>query len=372
MRTRQIIAALILAIGVVTSCTKFEQAGDTTDNIRISYNVVSPKPSVKSSAYPTSTPFVSYAWYLPNGKSWQTKADRDASQAYISSAEISYQDGKWYDSSTSYYWPKAGSLTFMSYSPAGIPNVSVDQNEGVKFSDWDVDANPTTDLMVADVAMDKTANETSGSFTGVPTIFRHKLASVVGFAFNTFHDYANGHDGTSGYANGDILFFIKSVSINKLQQKGTYTSGTMTGATRLGAWERDNASDERNYTWFTGFKEIRYSASEHEAVAANGLSGRDYLLVLPQTFSSPGSKKDFEVPNITIQYVKRTYSNSSDFSDETVTKSVSLYSVLGEHANRFDINKKITFRVTINIDSNLITWAPDYDEWTGSDYEMSI
>ena len=358
----------------MSSCTKFEQGGALGDKAQVSYNVITQKQSVKSSAYPTATPFVSYAWYLPDGKNWTN--NRADAQMYINKANISYQNSMWYDATMTYYWPLTGSLSFLSYSPADIPdaNVSADNSEGIKFINWDVHENPTVDLMVADIAMNKSDNETSGSFTGVPTIFRHKLASVVGFAFNTFHDYANGHDGTIGnsYANGDILFFIKSVSINKLQQKGNYTSGTMTGATRLGAWERDNASAEHNYTWFTGDEEIRYSASEHEAVAANGLSGRDYLLVLPQTFTSPGSKSDSEVPNITIQYVKRTYSNSSDYSDETVTKSVSLYSVLGGHANRFDINKKITFRVTINIDSNLITWAPDYDEWTGSDYEMSI
>lgn len=379
MRTRQIIAALILAIGVVTSCTKFEQAGDTTDNIRISYNVVSPKPSAKSSAYPEGTPFISYAWYLPNGKSWQTAADRAASQAYISKATISFQDSKWYDNSTSYYWPKAGSLTFMSYSPASIPaaNVSVDQNEGVRFLDWDVHANPTTDLMVADVAMDKTANETSGSFTGVPTIFRHKLAMIAGFSFNTFKDYANGHDGTPGnkYQNGDIQFFIKSISINNLKQKGSYTSGPLSSETRLGLWTVDAGVTGKNYTWYSGSgdKEILYSATDGESIEANGLGGRGYLYVLPQEFEALGSKAIDEVPHIEISYIKSTYSSSTGaFSPETITTKVALYDVLSTMGNEFQINKKITFNVTINLDTKLITWAPDYDEWTGGDYDISI
>lgn len=374
MRTRQIIAALILAIGVVTSCTKFEQEGDTIDNIRISYNVVSPKPSVKSSDYPEDTPFVSYAWYLPNGKSWQTEADRAASQAYISKATISFQDSKWYDSSTSYYWPKAGSLTFMSYSPASIPaaNVSVDQNEGVRFLNWDVHANPTTDLMVADVAMDKTANETSGSFTGVPTIFRHKLAMIAGFSFNTFQDYANGRDGS--YQNGDIQFFIKSISIKKLKQKGSYTSGPLSSETRLGLWTVAGDATEQDYTWYSGSgdEEIRYSATDGESIAAKGLGGRSYLYVLPQEFEALGSKADNEVPHIQISYIKRTYSSASNYSDETITTEVALYDVLSTMGNEFQINKKITFNVTINLDTKLITWAPDYDEWTGGDYDISI
>lgn len=376
MRTRQIIAALILAIGVVSSCTKFEQEGDMTDNIRVSYNVVSPKPSVKSSAYPEGTPFVSYAWYLPNGQSWQTAADRASSQAYISKATISFQDGKWYDNSTSYYWPKAGSLTFMSYSPASIPaaNVSVDQNEGVRFLNWDVHANPTTDLMVADVAMDKTANETSGSFTGVPTIFRHKLAMIAGFSFNTFQDYANGRDGSSAkkYQYGDIQFFIKSISIKKLKQKGSYTSGPLSSETRLGLWTVAGDAAEQDYTWYSGNEEIRYSATDGESIAATGLGGRSYLYVLPQEFEALGSKADNEVPHIQISYIKRTYSSASNYSDETITTEVALYDVLSTMGNEFQINKKITFNVTINLDTKLITWAPDYDEWTGGDYDISI
>ena len=355
-----------------------------TDNIRISYNVVSPKPSVKSSDYPEDTPFVSYAWYLPNGKSWQTEADRAASQAYISKATISYQDSKWYDSSTSYYWPKAGSLTFMSYSPDSpdiIPgvNVSVDQNEGVKFLNWDVDAYPTIDLMVADVAMDKTANETSGSFTGVPTIFRHKLAMIAGFSFNTFQDYANGRDGTSGkeYKNGDIQFFITSISIKKLKQKGSYTSGPLSSESRLGLWTVTADDEEvKDYKWYyydneDDNNEIRYSTTD-KPIAANGLGGRSYLYVLPQEFEALGSKADNEVPHIQISYTKRTYSSASNYSDETITTEVALYDVLSTMGNEFQINKKITFNVTINLDTKLITWAPDYDEWTEGDYDISI
>lgn len=375
MKTRQIIT-LILTIGALASCAKFEQGGGA-DDIRISYNVISQKQSVRSTDYPTETPFVSYAWQLTAGKSWNNEADRADAQVYINKAIIQHQGGRWYDLSTDYYWPLNGSLSFMSYSPASIPdaNVSVDNVNGVKFKDWDVDANQDVDLMVADAAMDKTANETLGAFTGVPTIFRHKLAMIAGFRFNTFHDYANGHDGSSGnsYQNGDILFFIKSISINKLKQKGNYTSGPLSSAARLGKWTLTADATEKYYTWYSGSgdEEIRYSTTEGESIPATGLGGREYLYVLPQEFDPLGSKTDTEVPHITIEYTKRTYSASS-FSDENITSSVALYDVLAPMGNEFQINKRITFNVTINLDTKLITWAPDYDEWTGDDYDISI
>lgn len=379
MKTRQIIT-LILTIGALASCAKFEQGGGA-DDIRISYNVIRNKPSAKSSVYPIDVPFASYAWQLTAGKSWDNEADRADAQVYINKAIIQHQGGRWYDLSTDYYWPLNGSLSFMSYSPASIPdaNVSADKTDGIKFVNWDVNANPTVDLMIADIAKDKSANETNGGFTGVPTIFRHKLAMIAGFRFNTFHDYANGHDGSSGnsYQNGDILFFIKSISINKLKQKGNYTSGPLSSAARLGKWTLTADATENKYTWYrwySGYEkiQIRYSTTEGESIPANGLGGRDYLYVLPQEFDPLGSKTDTEVPHITIEYTKRTYSGASSFSDENITSSVALYDVLAPMGNEFQINKRITFNVTINLDTKLITWAPDYDEWTGDDYDISI
>ena len=133
------------------------------------------------SEYPKDVSFVSSAWYLPLGQNW--KDHRSDAQPYISQAIISYdQDKSAFKSDTPYYWPKAGSLTFMAYSPAydtARSRIKIDRDKGILVTGWQTNGdNQRQDLLVADIAADKTANETSYGLTGVPVVFRHILAKV--------------------------------------------------------------------------------------------------------------------------------------------------------------------------------------------------
>ena len=170
-------AVLVLTLGC---CTKIVQQSGPTDNTEISYQVISGR--TKAPEYPTTVPFVSSAWYLPQGKKWDAhKAD---AQPYISSAVISYDGAtKKFKAETPYYWPKKGSLTFIAYSPESA-KIQITKDKGVEVTGWATNgSDKKIDLMVADIVKDKSANGTSYGMVGVPIVFRHILSKVAVTAF---------------------------------------------------------------------------------------------------------------------------------------------------------------------------------------------
>lgn len=377
MKTRSYISLIALLAGMAVSCAKIEQGNGRVEDRRICYDVIQDRSAVTKAAgvYPTGESFASYAWYLPDGKNWAD--DKADAQLYINRAEISYDNANnsWYDKTMTYYWPNTGALTFFSISPASVAESAVlTKDDGFWISSWDVAANQDKDIMVADIQTDKNANETVGSFTGVPTIFRHKLAMIEGFTFNTFKDYAPGKSGDK-YKDDDKRFFIKSIKVNNLKQKGQFVSGNAPSSTNIGQWQVSGTSAETDYTWFSGDgdREVVYNSSGSESISATNLDGKASILVLPQTFTNPdGADLEYE-PHIEITYVTWEYTNDSGAckSYETTARA-SLYSILASVGNRLDMNKKITFNITINLNSNLIIWAPDQNDWTDDDFNISI
>lgn len=360
---------------MLASCAKIEQGGMRAEDRQICYDVIQDRSAVTKAAgvYPTGESFASYAWYLPDDKNWAD--DKADAQLYINRAEVSYDNANnsWYDKTMTYYWPNTGSLTFFSISPASVAeSAELTKDDGFRISSWDVAANQDKDIMVADIQTDKNANETVGSFTGVPTIFRHKLAMIEGFTFNTFKDYAPGKSGDT-YKDDDKRFFIESIKVNNLKQKGQFVSGNAPSSTSIGQWQVSGTSAETDYTWFSGSEEVVYNSSGSEPIPANNLGGKTSILVLPQTFTNPDDAYLEYEPHIEIIYETLEYTNDTGaHSSYKTTARASLYSILASVGNRLDMNKKITFNITINLNSNLIIWAPDQDDWTDDDFNISI
>lgn len=360
-----------LALALLSGCTKIEQR--EAEPVPVSWQVIQDGPSTKAEAYNTTDKFLSWAWYLPNGKTWAT--NRAVSQLYINAAEISFVSGEkcWRDASAHYYWPKAGALSFFAVSPSSLGSaVTCTAADGIKISNWDVNAHQDTDIMVADLATDKSANETAiGAWqTGVPTVFRHKLSMLIGFNFNTFKDYENGHDGSSGnkYKSSDITYLVKKIEISGYSQQGTYVVyAPAEGA--IGLWNVSDTSPKYDYIWYNNDSGLRipYQSSGATAVEANSLDGdKAYLYLLPQQFTSEDAK-------LKITYIKRTYkSNGTVDSNTPTTAEVSLKDLFASSGNRLVINRKITVNITFNNDSNLIFWAPDQSEWGSGEFDIYV
>ena len=349
------------------SCTKVEHAESA--QAQISYNVVQYTQTKAAGEYPTNVPFISTAFYLEDGKTWA--ANHSEAKAYIENATISYDETRtsWHDAAHSYYWPRAGKLTFFSYSPEAIKDYTkIDRNSGITITNWDVNSNQNIDIMIADVQTDQTANQTGGTYTVVPTIFRHALSKISGFTFNLHKNYAPGYNNATGkYSKDDVVFILKSIVIKNMPQKGTY-SNTMPSELNIGVWNKavDGVHD---YTWYSSASEtiIPYSATPM-AIKANGLSPYSELYLLPQLYPEDGG------PSLEITYTKRTYTGNgkNNYTDSPITASVSFYDLFASTGNRLVINRNLTFNIVFNIDSNLITWAPDQQDWDGSDFKIDF
>ena len=349
------------------SCTKVEQSESVQS--QISYNVVQYTQTKAAGLYPTTVPFVSSAFYLENGKTWA--ANRSDAKPYIENAIISYDASRtsWHDADHSYYWPRAGKLTFFSYSPQAIKgSTKIDRNSGITITNWDVNSHQDVDIMIADVQTDQTANQNVGTYTVVPTIFRHALSKISGFTFNLHKDYANGHSSGS-YNNGDVVFILKSIVIKNMPQKGTY-SNTMPSESNIGAWNKA-ADGVYSYTWYSSEPgsdgtTIPYSESTPLAIPANGLSPYSELYLLPQLYLADGG------PSLEITYTKRTYGENGSYTNSPITASVSFYDLFASTGRRLVINRNLTFNIVFNIDSNLITWAPDQQPWGSGDFKIDF
>ena len=344
------------------SCTKVEQSESVQS--QISYNVVQYTQTKAAGLYPKTEKFISSAFYLEDGKTWA--ANRSEAKPYIENAIISFDGTNWRDKDHSYYWPRAGNLTFFSYSPQALQSsTQIDRNSGITITNWDVNNHQDVDIMIADVQTDQTANQIGGTYTGVPTIFRHALSKISGFTFNLHKDYANGHSSGS-YNNGDVVFILESIVIKNMPQKGTY-SNTMPSESNIGAWNKA-ADGVYSYTWYSNASGITipYSESNSVAIPGSGLSPYSELYLLPQLYPADGG------PSLEITYTKRTYSGPDSYLETPITASVSFYDLFASTGNRLVINRNLTFNIVFNIDSNLITRAPDQQAWDSGDFKIEF
>ncbi len=382
------------AVCALASCSKTEITPAAANSQTVGFTPLNGKFSTKAmidgTAYKTSDPtFGTLAYYLPKDKNWQDNMDE--AELYVPISEVSYlSSASTWSTATPYYWPKTGSLTFFSYSPykyqeAGSTETlaieALSGNDGIQIEGYNVDAHQDTDFMVADIAKDKTANETNGGYKGVPTVFRHKLSQIVGINFLTVgedasgnlveKDYAYGDNGGSApYKAGDVVFKLKKVTVNDLCTTGIYGYTNTTATTGItDGWYPDYTSP-KTYTWydkssapeqFTGNTKFNLTYKTHDS------SRNSYLLILPQYLSDPkGTIVPAVNPSITIEYQVLTYTSDSAYATENVSETIYLYNVHNK-ASAIEMNKKITYTFKINLEDRRIYWAPSIIDWESED-----
>ena len=140
----------------------------------------------------------------------------------------------------------------------------------------------------------------------------------------------------------------------------------MPSESNIGVWTKA-ADGEHDYTWYSSASEtiIPYSATPM-AIKANGLSPYSELYLLPQLYPADGG------PSLEITYIKRSYTGKKKYTDSRVEASVSFYDLFASTGHRLVINKNLTFNIVFNIDSNLITWAPDQQDWGSGDFKIDF
>ena len=355
-----------LAAGVaLVACTKNEVKPVKVDQ-EITFQAVVDKAATKGGTfdngvkYPTDRPFGTFAFFYTTSDGYTKDAPK-----YIDNAKVEntsgVNSGAAWTTNPKYYWPKQGYLTFMSYSPYedlhDIVTCAPTDNAlaEIKIPNWDVDAKQDVDIMIADRVDNLTANGENAGYTGVSTVFRHKLAQIVKFSVKTKEDFGNLNSGAP--QAGSKLFFLKKIVLQDIVTNGSFTSGVQPSSTTTGMWSEASTPAKKNYIWYKNAEGTlaQGNASEFNttavALSSGTIASNGYLLVRPQTFAASDTKK------IEITYVIRSYTSASAYSDETVVQSFNIHSATPS----WDINKKYSF--TITVDLNQIYWAPSVEDW---------
>ena len=366
-----------LAAVLAVSCTKTERLPDgARDRHAITFTTaVGPqgtKAVIEGNVFSEDYRFATLAWWLEEGN-WDS--DRSSAQLYIPlGTVVSYdEDLERWTTATPYYWPSHGSLTFFSFYPHNMADVAfrMDTNEGLVIGNRDVSlaAGQQEDVMVAEVAKDRTANsapDTGGNltaYTGVPTIFHHTLSRLTGFSIRTDADYT-----VVNPAGTRLSFTLNSIRIKDVFVKGSYRSGIDPPSS--GTWF--DFGSPVNYEWYdeSDYADafvIGYHDNPDEAAVPGGHvriegEGDSYdgsVLILPQRFNDPDAEGNHDA------CIEVTYTVTYGFPDgkpesRQMVRTMRLADIHKDQDASWPPGKNISYRLTIGMDK--ITWNPSVED----------
>lgn len=336
----------LAAAAAFAACSKNEVALVTpSEDTEITFNVA---PRTKALAdnqkdFDHKNVFVSYAYYLAPSKTWD--ADNSEAKPYITGSTISFVGDVWKNAATTYYWPKdGGSLTFFAYS-YNKEDMNVtgeytgftcvwDQaaNKGGINGHIDVETNKNVDFLVADIAKDKTANETTYAHTGVPTLFRHRLSWV-----NVYAKLAENYDNKK--------FTINSIKFQKIHHYATYNqipeSMTTGGTSDL---------DDQIYAENAGFVVNSGELVKVAPVIKGGTTDEEgQYIYIPQVFG--------EDSYLEVSYTIETTVADGSVVTENCVKKVPVKDVFAQ----WEMGHRYTINITFTL--NEILWDPAVQEW---------
>lgn len=321
-----LIAAAVVAFA---ACSKNEVLPSSSINNEISFNVAPRTKADPETTFDTRNVFASWAYYLPKGSTWDAPAGKTP-QEYIKGRTISYVGGVWKEDGKTYYWPKdGGSLTFFAYSlnrnnltlDGGDSHFTCDAVSGISGA-IDLKANKNTDFMVADIAKDKTANESLNSINGVPTLFKHKLSKVA-CTVKKASDYQN------------VKFELNKIEFLSVSHYATY------GQLPTEKITPSETTDDPVYT----------SATQEITSTATAVANEDVVIYIPQKFNDATSK-------IRVTYtITTTVEGSSTPVVQTVVREYPIKDKFAE----WEMGKKYIFNLTFSLDE--ILWAPAVEPW---------
>lgn len=265
-----------LAAGVaLVACTKNEVRPVNVDQ-EITFQAVVDKATTKAGTtfdnsvkYPTDRPFGTFAFFYTPSDGYTKDAPKYIDNAKVEN-ESSATSGEAWTTNPKYYWPKKGCLTFMSYSPYedlyDIVTCAPTDNAlaEIKIPNWDVDAHQKVDIMIADRVDNLRANGSNDNYTGVPTVFRHKLAQIVKFSVKTKDDFGNLNSGAP--QAGSKLFFLKKIELQDIVTNGTFSSGVKPSneAGAIGVWTPASTPADNDYTWYENTADQLVQGGDYE------------------------------------------------------------------------------------------------------------
>jgi len=328
MKKYIIIAASALV--ALAACSKVETADLQKE---INFEVAN---SIKTKAFTGSVynngAFGTYAWF-------------NNTDDFMVNEQVDKNGSAWTTKDHTFYWPKTGSVSFISYSPfegtsntAGTtPVVAKD-----KITYTGVTAG-TTDLMYADKATcSNNVNEVedgTNSFDGVPTVFRHALAKL---SFKVMANFVEWDDATTG-SHTEWEITLNSFKIGGFNNKGDLELNlnadgkswdkpvTTVGGTDYNVWTNTSGStaDQELIDPATYPSGVVLTTSAQDLTPATGY-------VLPQILTAGVQTVDIDA------HIKTTLANGKTIEEDFVkTINISEISTL----KAWQINENIVYTI---------------------------
>ena len=345
----------------LAACAKNEVIPvNSGESQEITFNVA-PKTKADIQTFDKGNVFASWAYYLPKeasgtvtnwSENWTVRKD---AKPYISNSQISWNNGVWKNKTTSYYWPEDGKLTFFAYS-LNLDNLTLKHNSGNTYpikclneqnayginATIDLSQNQNLDLLVAEIAEDKTNNEDFQSLNGVPTLFKHKFSRVQ-FAVKKKEDYKN------------VTITLTSIKFNNVAYTGHYCQYYKVE----GTFVKDYCSEGevRKTITYTGTPFDVKSSADFVPVTE---TDKTFYIYMPQDFKGVTTEKN--VATIDVAYTI-TYDNG--FS-ENRTRTLKVKNMF----DKWEMGKKYTINLTFTL--NEILFAPAVQDWETVTKEIEI
>lgn len=219
------------ALAALSACSKVENVVESQREI--SFQVANYLNTRAAGVKYENGNFGTYSWH-------------NATDPFMTNEEVGEVGGQWKTVNHTFYWPKTGSIDFISYSPfagtnavAGtVPTVTKNGSSySISYSGYEVGQD---DIMYADLATcnsnvnevtDNVNGGTDSGYEGVPTLFHHALAKVNFNIRANFTEYGSDDDKTTWEikvisAKIDSIYTTGSCSLSWNASAGEWTRPT--------------------------------------------------------------------------------------------------------------------------------------------------
>ncbi len=358
------------AVMALAACTKTEVAPESQREI--SFQVANRLQTKAAGVVYNNGAFGTYAWF-------------NATDDFMVNEKVDLTGGVWKTVDHTFYWPKTGSIDFISYSPfAGTSNtagtVPVVAKDKITYTGLTAG---TTDIMYADkvtvacatgantneITDDALSGTTDSGYNGVPTLFRHALAKL---SFNIKANFVEWVDPADASGNTKTIW---EVTVNSIKISGFKTTGDCELNWNAGAWEKPVTTvGSENFNVWTN---LSGTSAEQELLPSGAivLTTTEQTLnpasgyVMPQVLTAGAQKLSMDI------HIKTTLSNGKVINED-LTKVVDLKDISTLQA--WQMNENIVYTINIkptakadgtnghNDDPEdvVITFDPAVADWT--------
>ena len=320
-----------LIVSLLVGCTKVVPDDSFEQKSRIGFNIAMTKAAV---GYPTASKFISKAYSIASTKTWDNASDRTGAYVLIDEEEVSYNGTeKYWSTTTAHYWDANYKYTFFSYSPSSLKGKVSVSTDGVAISNWDVEAD-ATEILVADIAKDKTKNESFSGYSGVPTNFRQKLSKL---SFNM---------GISRDAEAGTKVTLIGIKVSNICTQGNYSKGGYTDD----AWtvvEDSRKTGTTGTSVFTVFSGSQALSTETYFKPAS-------KLIIPQSLLQSGSNH----PTLIVEYQIQVGEGAAE------TKTAECHFDINLRQESWVMGMEYTYTIHIGVGQYPIEFDGSVDAWT--------